>query len=225
MKENEVHIWRYTLNKEDYYNEKKLPLLSNEEHTRCNKYLREEDQIRYVGNHRFVRQVLANYLNTPPSQIIFSKATMGKPYVKDCGLFFSYSYRGNLGLLSISKQEEVGVDIEKMRPLLDAKTFISFSFSEKEKEIIYNSKPAEFQNTLFTFWTFKEAIIKALGVGLNADLTRVDLSEFFYSESNALSFDKNNLFTLKKIAAVEGYKAAFAIKGKVSNYQEFNYGD
>ena len=222
MKDDELHIWRYNLDELDYHSEKKSPVLSKEEQKRYSSYLNESDKIRYICNHRFVRQVLSEYLNIPSSQIEFSYAHRGKPYVKNSGLFFNYSYRANFCILGITKSAEVGIDIEKIKPLQDIPTFTEFCFSKKEKEIIFNSDKDRFQDTLFTFWTFKEAIIKSLGIGLSADLTQIDLSSFYHSEVNALSYDNDNIYTMKNIEAPEGFKAAFAIKGKLSNYLEFN---
>ena len=225
LKEGELHIWRYTLDEAQYQAEKVLPLLSKEEQERCAEYLNEAEKIRYTCNHRFVRQVLAKYLNVEPSHITFSKAAMGKPFIEGSDLFFSYSYRTTFGLLAVAKQKEVGVDIERIKVLQDPPTFASFSFSEKEREIIFKSSEETFQDTLFTFWTFKEAIIKALGVGLNADLTQIDLSGFLNKESNPLAFDNHAVYTMKQIKAIKNYKAAFAIKGELRTYSEFNFND
>ena len=117
--------------------------------------------------------------------------------------------------------------VEKVRYEWDEwlKGIIEKSLSEKEKEMIFKSKGEKLQETLFTFWTFKEAIIKALGVGLNADLTQIDLSDFFYSGSNPLAFDNNSIYTIKRIKAPEGCMAALAIKGKAGSCTEFNYGE
>jgi len=219
----DLHIWRYTLNEADYRAEKTDPLLSEEEQGRCDAYLNEAEKVRYTCNHRFVRQVLSKYLGLPPAEIIFSHAARGKPYIKQSDLFFNYSYRANSGLLAISKQAEVGVDIEKIKTLQDLPTFANFCFSEKEQQIIFNSSKENFQDTLFTFWTFKEAIIKALGVGLNADLTQIDLSEFFHKEVCPLAFDNNDQYTIKRMLAPPGHKAAFAVKGEVRSYLEFNF--
>ncbi len=225
FKESALHIWRYTLDEEEYHAEKTNPLLSANEQARCNEYINEAEKIRYTCNHRFVRKVLATYLNMAASDITFSQAAMGKPYIKDSSIFFNYSYRTTFGLLAVSNENEIGVDIERMKTLQDTHTFASFSFSEKEKEIIFKSKDENFRETLFTFWTFKEAVIKALGVGLNADLTQIDLSDFYYMNTCPLAYAGNAIYTVKQISAITGYKAAFAIKGNVKNYDEFNFNE
>lgn len=225
FKESDVHIWRYVLDEEEYREEQTNPILSTYEQARCKEYMNEAEKVRYTCNHRFVRRVLSAYLSIPAQDVTFSYAPMGKPYVKGSSLFFNYSYRSTFGLLAVSKHQEIGIDIERIKILQDPPTFASFSFSEKEKDIIFNSAEENFQETFFTFWAFKEAIIKALGVGLNADLTQIDLSDFFYSNMNPLAYDHDAVYTIQQISAMSGYTAAFAIKGPVRNYKEFYFNE
>ncbi|WP_317897861.1 4'-phosphopantetheinyl transferase family protein [Aurantibacillus circumpalustris] len=220
IKEGDLHLWRYTLDEAEYYKEKSQPLLSKDEQQRCSRFVNEAEKIRYTCNHRFVRQVLAKYINQPASEINFNLSDKGKPFLENSDILFNYSYRTTFGLLGISKRREIGIDIEKMKLLHDLKTFADFSFSEKEKEIIFKSSDETFQDTLFTFWTFKEAMIKAIGVGLNADLTKIDLSDYYNTEVNKLGFN-NTVYTMKQINAGPGYKAAFALKGTMNSYSEF----
>jgi 4'-phosphopantetheinyl transferase len=224
INEGEVHVWRYTLDEKEYQAEKSLPLFSIEEQARYNRFVNEAEKIRYTCNHRFVRQVLSKYLGLPASEIKFDLSEMGKPFLNNSNINFNYSYRTTFGLLAISKNREIGVDIEKMKVLHDVKTFCDFSFSEKEREIIFNCAEQNFQNTLFTFWTFKEAIIKAIGVGLNADLTQIDLTPYIKNDFNNLSFN-NTSYTIKQMNALQGYKAAFALEGNMTSYTEFNFAE
>jgi len=223
LNKSELHIWRYTVSEKEYLDEKSSPLLSPHEQSRCNAYLHEAEKIRYTGNHRVVRKILAQYLQAPAGKIVFDMARQGKPFIKNAGLFFSYTYRGNSGLLAVSRRGEVGVDIEKIKPLHDLAAFADFSFSAQEKKMIFESSEEQRDDTLFTFWTFKEAIIKCLGVGLNADLTQIDLSEFYYRDMNPLAFDNNTMYTIRRMNAEKGYRAAFAVKGEINDHSEFNY--
>ena len=222
IRSGEVHIWRNTLNEKQFILEKQESLLSEEEKRRCNEYMYEAEKVRYTCNHRFVRQVLSNYMKVEASSIEFSIANLGKPFIKNAGLFFNYSYRDKICVLAISRDAEIGIDIEKIKLLHDLNTFAAFSFSERERKIIFESSPEKFESTLFTFWTFKEAIIKALGIGLNADLTQIDLSDFLYHETNQLTFANHDLYTIKSIKSLDGYKSAIAIRGKINSIIEFD---
>jgi 4'-phosphopantetheinyl transferase len=221
IKSGELHIWRYTVDERDYESEKNLSTLSQEETERYKRFIYPRDAVKYSANHRFMRQVIAGYLDCGPGELVFSYTPLGKPYIKNSGLFFNLSYRNKLGLLAISKDDEVGVDIEYMKEMQDVATFASFSFSEEEKELIF-TKDILNQDVFFTFWAFKEAYIKATGTGLSVDISKINLAGFLFQEAFVLPFD-NTLWSLKSIDAEKGYKAAFAIKGKIPEYMEFNY--
>ena len=217
----ELHIWRYTVNEQDYIAEKTNPILSIEEREKAARFMHEHHAIKYVCNHRFVRNVLAAYLNIPAAQIKFNHTPLGKPFIANSNLFFNLSHRNKYGLLAIFKDAEVGVDIEYIKALQDVATFSSYSFSEQEKAMIFSDNTTNAE-VLFTFWAFKEAYIKATGTGLSVDISKINLADFFNRETNIMP-DDNKLWTLKRLNAEEGYKAAFATTGKVDKLIEFTY--
>ena len=217
----ELHIWRHRINEIEYESEKKFPILSDIEQEKYNRFIFPQDAVKYVSNHHFMRHVLASYLNCKPGELIFSYTPLGKPYLKNSGLFFSLSYRNKLGLLTISKDDDIGVDIEYIKELQDVSTFASFSFSEQEKALISTNQVVNI-DIFFTFWTFKEAYIKATGTGLSIDISKINLADFLFKQTHVLPFD-TTLWTLKSIDVDNGYKAAFAIKGEIPLIIEFNY--
>ena len=222
LKTGELHIWQYAVNENDYLAEKENPILSLEETEKYKKFIHEKDVVKYVCNHRFLRQVLASYLNLNPKEIEFSYTKLGKPFIKKSNLFYSLSRRNKYGLLAVSKDDEVGVDIEYMKDLQDVVTFSNYSFSEEEKAMIFSEEKINIE-TLFTFWAFKEAYIKATGTGLSVDISKINLADFYHHETSNFPFNNNALWTLKRLEVEEGYKAAFAIKGKVESVLRFEF--
>ena len=221
INKGELHIWRYNVNEQDYGAEKTNPILSVEEREKATRFIQEHHAIKYVCNHRFIRNVLAAYLNCLAAEIKFSHTALGKPYIENSKLFFNLSHRNEYGLLAIFKDGEVGVDIEYIKDLQDVATFSSYSFSEQEKAMIFRDNKTN-PEILFTFWAFKEAYIKATGTGLSVDISKINLADFFDKEANVMP-DDNKLWTLKRLNAEEGYKAAFATTGKVDKLIEFTY--
>jgi 4'-phosphopantetheinyl transferase len=215
----ELHIWRYTVNEQDYIAEQTKPMLSVEETKKSKRFIREEHTVDYVCNHRFVRNVLAAYLNILPSEIKFNVTPLGKPYIENSNLFFNVSHSKNKALLAISIDAEVGVDIEYMKDLQDAITFSNYSFSDEEKAMIFKDEEIN-KDVLFTFWTFKEAYIKATGTGLSVDISIINLSDFYANEVHKFG---NETWTLKRLQTKEGFKAAFAIAGEIDTFIEFKY--
>jgi len=85
----------------------------------------------------------------------------GKPYLSD--IHFNISHSDHQVICAFTKNSEIGVDLEKIKPI-DFEDFTSI-FSKREWEIIKSS--GDPIRSFYWFWTRKESIIKALGFSLN----------------------------------------------------------
>ncbi len=95
---------------------------------------------------------------------LIKETKYGKPYFMDSDFGFNISHSGNyiVCVISTDEKEYLGIDIEEVKPIL----FKDFEnvFSEEEKNEIIN------YNDFYTFWTRKEAVVKADGRGLQIPL-------------------------------------------------------
>ena len=84
-----------------------------------------------------------------------------RPFI-DVSFDFNISHSGNYIVLALSRENKVGIDIEKHRPL-DVELFRKY-FNEAEwEQIITAQDPLP---VFFRFWTIKEAAIKCDGRGV-----------------------------------------------------------
>ena len=111
------------------------------------------------------RQMLAKVSGVNPENIIFGKASNGKPYARNSDFRFSISHCGNLVICAVSKNE-IGIDVEKIRDIR-LKAAEKFA-SRNELEYIGNNL-----ERFFEIWTLKEAFFKCKGTGLGADIKNV----------------------------------------------------
>jgi len=97
-----------------------------------------------------LRGVLCRYLGEDPAAIELRLGERGKPMLADPDppLRFNLSHSGELTLIAVCRDREVGVDVQRMR-------------KRRGRE-----RPAEF----YADWTKREAIAKCHGVGLWAPL-------------------------------------------------------
>ncbi|MDD2774215.1 MAG: 4'-phosphopantetheinyl transferase superfamily protein [Elusimicrobiales bacterium] len=100
-------------------------------------------------------------------EIIVSKAETGEPYLTANGVRLgtsvSLSHSGDYGAAAVCENcKSVGVDIEKIEPR--PRSWAADSFYPTE--IPAGAGPGE----LTALWTRKEAVLKALGIGLSTDL-------------------------------------------------------
>lgn len=177
-----LHLWKLDegLVHTDAY--AALKGLSDEEVERVNKFITVRDSVRYITAHDFLRKVLSRYLGVAPSAIRFSKGLHGKPCLEQPAsppLYFNLSYRDTLFLLGISNMSTMGVDVEKTREVDDIEAFSSqyFSVSERKKIRTAAARPDQLA-MLFSFWTMKEAVLKALATGIIGALPDYDLCAF-----------------------------------------------
>lgn len=222
LKKGELHIWNYTIDEKDFVEEQLRPILSAEEKSRASEFVYDKDAVKYICNHVFRKQVLAKYLSIPASKVQYSYTNFGKPYLENSSLNFSHTYRSNKALLAVYLDATIGVDLEEIKIIQDPKTFAQYSFSKEENEHIFEDIEMN-EDVFFTYWTFKEAYIKATGTGLNVDISLLNLSDFYEQETNALSWSGNKVWTIKRLNTDDGFKAAFAVEGRIENCLEFNY--
>lgn len=95
----------------------------------------------------------------------------GKPYIADCGFCYSLAHSGTIAVCAVS-DVEVGVDIERIRPLTDA--FKAYVTTDAERQMLSR---ADIDPTLgfFRLWTAKESYFKCLGVGLTDGVRSADI--------------------------------------------------
>ncbi|MFG3226579.1 4'-phosphopantetheinyl transferase family protein [Kitasatospora sp. NPDC048194] len=114
---------------------------------------------RFVLAHAAVRIVLGERLGRPPDGLRLVRGRWGKPSVADAPwLHFSLSHSGDLALLAVAPRP-VGVDVELVRPGLDADRLARRFFPHRERELVASGGRPAFAR----LWTRKEACVKAAG--------------------------------------------------------------
>ncbi len=94
---------------------------------------------------------------------------IGKPFLTG-NLSISNSYSDNIHVTALSNNEFIGVDTEKILPVnLDE---YQFYFTKKEWRWM-NYELIRF----YTLWTKKEALAKALGIGMDLAFEKIELLE------------------------------------------------
>ncbi|MFC8669862.1 4'-phosphopantetheinyl transferase family protein [Streptomyces sp. NPDC057199] len=177
-----VHIWHGR--SPDLLDPGDAALLSDEELVVVRRRSRDVGT-RYAGAHAALRRILARYLGTPPQAIEFGRMPCprcehpehGRPRVisLDTGLDFNLSRSGPHWILAVTAEGQIGVDLEDARSLdIDGSSELVMSDSELRH---LRGRPTRAARTavFFRCWTRKEAVVKASGVGIVADLRAVDV--------------------------------------------------
>jgi 4'-phosphopantetheinyl transferase len=89
---------------------------------------------------------------------------------------FNLSHSDGRAIYAVTLGREVGIDIERVRPLDDHQSIANRFFSSRERVAIRALPETERVQAFFSCWTRKEAYVKAVGDGLHAPLDRFHVS-------------------------------------------------
>jgi 4'-phosphopantetheinyl transferase len=172
---DEVHVWAVSLDVSQRTYDALLATLSLDERARAAAYRFDEPRQRYVVARGALRHLLGHYLGGSAAAIELTVDQNQKPRLAgkhgSADLNFNVSHSGELALIAFAFDGEVGVDVEKLREVSYLEPIARKFFHSAEADEVL-SVPRDTRNTSFLrCWTGKEAVLKALGKGIVADLT------------------------------------------------------
>jgi 4'-phosphopantetheinyl transferase len=178
LRDGAAHVWAWQLRCADRTLKEYTALLSPEERIRMQGFAFDELRRGFAICHARVRILLGRYLGLHPASIQFVQGEFGKPklapHLLSSGLLFNLSHTHRLALLAVTRELEVGVDVEELRPI-EAGIAERF-FSPKEREDLRSLAGSQWIEGFFHCWTRKEAVLKAEGVGIGVSLEAFDVS-------------------------------------------------
>lgn len=169
-----IHVWMINLQEHLKKNDIYYRLLSEYEYNRAHQYRFEKDKQRFIIARGILRELIGRYLLISPKEMVFSYNLNGKPYlnIEDTTrtLWFNLSHSENIALYIFSKWGEVGIDVEKIKPMADMEEIAKRFFSQNESRILQLIPVSERLEAFYRCWTRKEAFIKMIGNGLSYPL-------------------------------------------------------
>jgi len=146
--------------------EKMLGRLSTAERQRAAAMPEERASRQYVISRAMQRQLLAAYVGGHPSEIRFGVVAMGKPtlaHPNDIGLTFNTTHSGDLVIIAITANRDVGVDLERVRPIGRALLVSRRCFSPEEHEMLASLPSHQLDREFLSIWVRREGTAKARG--------------------------------------------------------------
>lgn len=122
-----------------------------------------------------VRRLLAAYAGHAPDAMRIERAELGKPRLADSALHFNLSHSAGKLLLGVSREVELGVDLESATRRTRAVPELARRWFAPGEAAVLAALPAAQQQAAFLrLWTCKEAVLKCLGSGISYGLHRVE---------------------------------------------------
>jgi 4'-phosphopantetheinyl transferase len=148
-----------------------VALLDPHERDRLGRFRRPVDAARYLAAHALTRLTLAEVVGRPAAALAFDRTCRcgeqhGKPVLPG-GPGFSLTHAGDLVGVAVHPAGPVGLDVEEVRELTDLAAMAAHACSPRET--------VPDVDAFFTLWTRKEALLKAVGIGLAAPMSAITL--------------------------------------------------
>ncbi len=216
-----IHVWCASPDQPPLAFQQLSKTLSADERMRAERFYYERDRKRFIFRRGLLRTILACYLGIEPNRVQFCYGTHGKPALVETSegihLRFNLSHSHGLSLYAITRDQEIGIDLEYIRPIPEAKQIAEHYFSARENAVFRALPEHEKPLAFLKCWTRKEAYLKALGVGLTGSLEEFDVSLAPGEPARLLSVrgdpEEASRWFIHGLMPASGYVASIAVKG------------
>ena len=214
-----IDIWAVPLVTSEATVQRFAQLLSLEEVARASRFRFDHLKRSYVIATGALRVLIGRYLGANPAQVRLELEHKGKPRVASTQrLHFNASHSGSIALFAFTTGCELGVDVERIRPLPDLNEIADRFFCAEEAAELLSVPDAGRCHAFFLCWTRKEAYLKAIGEGLSAPLDRFRVTlrpdepcRFLHLWNDPAAAEAWNLHNLEP---APGYAGALAYCGR-----------
>lgn len=193
---------------------------TQQEQQEAARYAQAEDAARHLAGRALARRLLHAALGRQFTAE-FARTPYGKPFCPETSTDFSISHSGSIVWVALCNCAAVGIDVEKIRPLPDAAELTS-QLHPQEREALLCLPPAALETAFYRCWTRKEAVLKAVGMGLSMPLQSFNVRTGPQEHDWILSITENNgcctdtapsadaQWTSRDIATIIGYQCSVA---------------
>ena len=205
----EVHAWTVDLGGLEGEEASLASVLSDAERARAGRFVDAAVGRRFVLTHGSLRWLLGGYLGLDAARIEFATGPQGKPVLAGeaatQGFRFNLSHSGDVAVIAIACGREVGIDVERPRPVASTLAIARRFFTTGEQAALMRLPAAARGRAFLACWTRKEAVMKAHGKGM-ALLGEIDTA-------TAPVTVAGRTYTVSDLVDLGEYVGAVAIEG------------
>jgi 4'-phosphopantetheinyl transferase len=211
----DIHLWCGRLADDSAAHAVFWQYLSEDEREQAARFHFEPDRRRYIAARGMLRHIVACYVAERPDQLRIRYEKHGRPALvaqPDKCLNFNMSHSGELVVLAVARTRQIGIDVEEIRPDIEAEKIAERFFSPHELRMIQSLPSAQRSRAFFCCWTRKEAYVKACGGGLAIPLNSFDVT-LVPGTPARFTRGVDPSWQLLGFEAANGYPAALAYNG------------
>ncbi len=176
----EIHVYCADLDQPESRIHQLQSLLARDEQQRADRFRFEPDKNRFIVCRGILRIILSNYLGIEAGSVEFEYGVHGKPALRINSatqtLRFSLSHSHSVAVYALTCNQQIGVDVERIRQIPGASRIVERYFTPRESAVYRSLALGEKEQAFFRAWTCKEAYLKAVGTGLGQSLSSVEVS-------------------------------------------------
>jgi len=231
LADDEAHVWTAGLEWEPAELEEFMAVLSPDEQARARRFQFERDRQRYIAGRGILRNVLAAYLGRQPSELQCNYSPSGKPSLAANSnpnrLCFNLSHSHTLAVYALTRNREIGIDVERLRTDFPCEQIAERFFSAPEVSKLRALPDQAKHEAFFNCWTRKEAYIKARGEGLSIGLDRFEVSLAPEEQAALLNVvddpSEAARWTIEKLSPAPSYVGAVAVKSRGLEFKYYRW--
>lgn len=216
---DDVHIWTASLPVPHEIADSCHGLLAPDERERAGRMLARTASELFVVGRGALRALIGRYIAAPAAEVQFSYSAFGRPWVAGAdsrpALQFSVSHSGTRIVLAFARVARVGIDIERVRTDADCDAIAARFFAPAERATLSSLAPADRIEAFFTCWTRKEAVLKAVGLGISGGLGRLEVACLPGDGAHVVRSDLAEVdparWSLVDLECPAGYRSALAV--------------
>jgi 4'-phosphopantetheinyl transferase len=210
----QVIVWSWGLQSGPFVGDDAQALLSDDERARQRSFISPELRRRFGAARAGLRTLLGRQLDRDPRGLAFTTNEFGKPRLAGDGqVHFNLSHCEERAVLAISDAAEVGIDLERERPIEHVDLAKRYFHPHEVAAITASRDEAEQRRAFFVVWTLKEAIVKALGTGLSTPLDSFEVTMGAPAPRLAVAPEGAPQAWWLHAAMADGYCCALAVPG------------
>jgi 4'-phosphopantetheinyl transferase len=212
-----IDVWRLRLDLPGSVLARLFETLAPDERARAFRFQNEGERARFVAARGQLRAILGESLARAPDSLVFANGVAGKPRLEHprCdgtrALRFSLSHSDDAMLVAVARGVEVGIDIERRRALaVDPLALARAAFAPAELGRLSWLQGSEREESFCRLWVRREAVLKALGIGLRAP-DGIEVSEGLVPRLLRLADGSDpSAWTIRDLDCGPGFAAALA---------------
>jgi 4'-phosphopantetheinyl transferase len=177
INESQVDVWRASQNLPEFALKRLRLFLSKDELEVADSYEFKDEGNHFIASRGTLRKILGLYLKVNPAEIRFTYGAHGKPRLEypESPLEFNISHSGDIVVVAVTKETQVGVDIEYLNMVSDIDFMSDRFLTRREKEAYSELDDDDKRKEFLACWTLKEACVKATGLSIRGLLPSLDV--------------------------------------------------